>query len=176
MRTIVFPFFLTSLFFNGISLTLSHSAIASLISSETINEQDTVHNCNLTVEQKCVLGLMSKRKESIFASNKTKLDKPFVTQLTQISDKQQKLPTNLATAVLEDAAKRFGLSSRMLRIENASRKSFANSCIFEFGKFCTREFKPIDGWEVTLRVKERLVNYRVNQTGTRIVLDPNTSL
>ena len=64
----------------------------------------------------------------------------------------------------------------MLRIENASRKRFANTCIFEFGKVCTQELKPIDGWEVTLRVKERLVNYRVNQTGTRIVLDPNTSL
>ena len=87
-----------------------------------------------------------------------------------------KLPQNLATAVLQDASKRSGVPVRKLKIEDATRKTFGNPCMFKFGEICTKEFNPIKGWEVTVKIQKRSVLYRISLDGSRLAVDPNANL
>jgi len=85
-----------------------------------------------------------------------------------------RLPRVIANAVIRDAARRAGVPNGQVRITQANRKTFGNSCIFNFGEVCTREYNPIQGWEVIVRVEGQSWTYHSNESGSQIVLDPNT--
>jgi hypothetical protein len=82
------------------------------------------------------------------------------------------LPKKISNVVLNDASKRSGLAVNYLKIAQSTQKTFSNSCVFNFGEVCTQNFDPIPGWEVIVRVKSQFWTYHVDNTGTRMVLDP----
>ncbi|MBD2168538.1 hypothetical protein H6G04_29600 [Calothrix membranacea FACHB-236] len=82
------------------------------------------------------------------------------------------LPRAIANRVLADAAKRSGVAVANLQITQATAKNFGNPCEFNFGDICTKEFNPVEGWEVSVKVKEQSWTYHVNKSGSQIVLDP----
>ncbi|WP_028089000.1 hypothetical protein [Dolichospermum circinale] len=83
-----------------------------------------------------------------------------------------KLSKKIANTVLNDASKRSGLAVNYLKITQSTQKTFSNSCVFNFGEVCTQIFDPISGWEVIVKVKSQFWTYHVDNTGTRIILDP----
>ncbi|WP_407898235.1 hypothetical protein [Scytonema sp. NUACC26] len=98
------------------------------------------------------------------------------TQLAQNSNIQSNvLPKRIINAVLRDASKRSNIPVRDLQITQATSKTFSNPCVFKFGEVCTREFKPVQGWEVNLQVKKDSWTYHVNKSGSQIILDPKVS-
>ncbi|OUL17665.1 hypothetical protein BV372_34880 [Nostoc sp. T09] len=94
-------------------------------------------------------------------------------QLSQnIQNRPNQLPRVVARAVLNDAAKRSGVAIADLKISQFTAQTFGNSCIFQFGEVCTREYRPIQGWEVIVQVKDSSWTYHTNRSGSQIVLDP----
>ncbi len=85
------------------------------------------------------------------------------------------LPKRIANAILRDASKRSGVAIRELEIAQVSPKTFGNPCEFKFGEVCTREYKPIKGWEAVVEVGDDSWTYHVNQSGSQILLDPKIS-
>jgi uncharacterized protein YcnI len=83
-----------------------------------------------------------------------------------------KLSKKIANMVLSDASKRSGLAVNYLKITQSTQKTFSNSCVFNFGEVCAQIFDPIAGWEVIVKVKSQFWTYHVDNTGTRMVLDP----
>jgi hypothetical protein len=83
-----------------------------------------------------------------------------------------KLSKKIANKVLSDASKRSGLAVNYLKITQSTQKTFSNSCVFNFGEVCAQIFDPISGWEVIVKVKSQFWTYHVDNTGTRMVLDP----
>ncbi|KYC34990.1 hypothetical protein WA1_09595 [Scytonema hofmannii PCC 7110] len=97
-------------------------------------------------------------------------------QLTQNTNQQSKvLPKRIAITILRDASKRSNVPIRDLQITQATPKTFSNPCVFKFGEVCTREFKPIQGWEVNVQVKNDSWTYHVDKSGSLVVLDPKVS-
>lgn len=84
-----------------------------------------------------------------------------------------RLPINIANRVMQDAAKRAGVKKSDLRVESSTQKVFSNSCDFKFGKTCNKMYKPIQGWEIVLKVKDESWTYHINKSGSQIVIDPN---
>ncbi|AFY43054.1 hypothetical protein [Nostoc sp. PCC 7107] len=89
------------------------------------------------------------------------------------SENSGQLPRAIANNILRDAARRSGEDESDLRITQAERKTFGNPCEFNFGEVCTREYNPIRGWEVIVRVRRQTWTYHVDESGSRIVLDPD---
>ncbi|MBE9006749.1 hypothetical protein IQ259_17180 [Fortiea sp. LEGE XX443] len=85
------------------------------------------------------------------------------------------LPRAIANNILRDASRRSGVNTNNLRITQATRKTFSNTCVFNFGEVCTQQYDPISGWEVIVRVERQLWTYHSNESGSQIVLDPNIS-
>ncbi|NDJ24196.1 hypothetical protein GS682_21610 [Nostoc sp. B(2019)] len=85
------------------------------------------------------------------------------------------LPKAIADAILSDASKRSSEAIANLKITQATPKTFGNPCEFNFGEICTREFNPVEGWEVIVKVKKQSWTYHVNKSGSHIVLDPKVS-
>ncbi|BDI16944.1 hypothetical protein ANSO36C_27460 [Nostoc cf. commune SO-36] len=85
------------------------------------------------------------------------------------------LPRAIAHKILWDASKRSGVPRRELQIIQVTSKTFGNPCEFNFGEICTREYNPIQGWEVVVRVRQDSWTYRVDKSGKQIVLDPKVS-
>lgn len=99
-----------------------------------------------------------------------------ITQLAQNTNKQSNvLPKRIANTILRDASKRSNVPMRDLQVTQATPKTFSNSCIFKFGEVCTREFKPVQGWEVNVQVKNDSWTYHVDKSGSQVVLDPKVS-
>ncbi|MBW4613577.1 MAG: hypothetical protein KME21_09885 [Desmonostoc vinosum HA7617-LM4] len=96
-------------------------------------------------------------------------------QLSQ-RDRTNKLPRAIAKKVLSDASKRSGVRIANLRITQITPKTFGNPCIFQFGEVCTKEYRPIQGWEVIIKVKEQSWTYHVNKPGSQILLDPKVDV
>ncbi|MBW4563127.1 MAG: hypothetical protein KME32_18655 [Mojavia pulchra JT2-VF2] len=95
------------------------------------------------------------------------------TQLSQSAqNRPNRLPKSVARAILRDASKRSGVAIRNLEITQFSPKTFGNPCIFQFGEVCTREYNPIQGWEVVVNVQKETWTYHANKSGSQIVLDP----
>jgi uncharacterized protein YcnI len=88
---------------------------------------------------------------------------------------RQPLPANIRDAVLRDAANKSGVPLPSLLVTKSTAKTFGNPCEFNFGEICTREYNPIEGWEVLVRVKSQIWKYHVNQSGSQIVLDPRNT-
>jgi hypothetical protein len=85
------------------------------------------------------------------------------------------LPKRIANAILRDASKRSGVPIRELEIAQVTPKTFGNPCEFKFGEICTREYKPIKGWEAVVEVGDDSWTYHVNTSGSQILLDPKIS-
>lgn len=82
------------------------------------------------------------------------------------------LPRNIANKVFNDAAKRAGVDKSDITLVRSTQKVFGNSCEFKFGEVCTKIYKPIEGWEVVIRVRTESWTYHVNKSGSQMVLDP----
>ncbi|MBW4689873.1 MAG: hypothetical protein KME40_33530 [Komarekiella atlantica HA4396-MV6] len=91
-------------------------------------------------------------------------------------NRSNKLPRAVARAVLRDASKRSGVAIANLKITQFKSQTFGNPCIFKFGEICTREYNPIKGWQVIVRVQQQSWTYHVNQSGSQIVLDPKANV
>jgi hypothetical protein len=89
------------------------------------------------------------------------------------SDTNTRLPRAISDKVLRDAARRSGEDERDIRISQATRKTFSNRCVFNFGEICTEEYNPIEGWEVIVRVRRESWTYHANESGSQIILDPD---
>ncbi|MHC0064895.1 hypothetical protein ACWATR_18680 [Nostoc sp. UIC 10890] len=104
------------------------------------------------------------------------IPRPDSTQLSQRPQSQgNKLPKAIANKILQDASKRSGIPKRQLQITQVTSKTFGNPCEFNFGEICTREYNPVEGWEVVVRVRKDSWTYRVDKSGKQIVLDPQVS-
>ena len=91
------------------------------------------------------------------------------------NERSNVLPRRITNAILRDASKRSGVPIRELEIAQVTPKTFGNPCEFKFGEICTREYKPIKGWEVVVEVGDDSWTYHVNQSGSQILLDPKIS-
>ncbi|MFM6755904.1 MAG: hypothetical protein ACKPJ4_07365, partial [Dolichospermum sp.] len=83
-----------------------------------------------------------------------------------------KLSKKIANKVLSDVSKRSGLAVNFLKITQSTQKTFSNSCVFNFGEVCAQIFDPILGWEVIVKVKNQFWIYHLDNSGTRMILDP----
>ncbi|MBW4642160.1 MAG: hypothetical protein KME23_03945 [Goleter apudmare HA4340-LM2] len=95
---------------------------------------------------------------------------------SQLAQNSQRLPQAISRAVLSDASKRSGVAIAKLKITQVTPQNFGNPCIFNFGEVCTREYKPIQGWEVIVQVQEQSWTYHVNKSGSQIILDPKVEV
>ncbi|WP_193198762.1 hypothetical protein [Nostoc sp. MG11] len=95
---------------------------------------------------------------------------------SQSPHRSNRLPRAVARAVLRDASKRSGQAIANLKITQFKSQTFGNPCIFNFGEICTREYNPIKGWQVIVRVQQQFWTYHVNQSGSQIVLDPKANV
>lgn len=109
-------------------------------------------------------------------SNKTAVALPSAEQIQLSQNGQNTLPKAISKAVLRDAAKRSGVRIANLTITQVTSQTFGNPCIFNFGEICTKEYNPIEGWEVIVQVKNQSWTYHVNKSGSQIVLDPKVTV
>jgi uncharacterized protein YcnI len=93
----------------------------------------------------------------------------------QIQIAQNTLPGDISTAVLRDASLRSGVKIADLKISQVTPKTFGNRCMFEFKEVCTKEYRPIQGWVVIVRVKQQSWTYHVSQS-SQIVIDPKINI
>lgn len=82
------------------------------------------------------------------------------------------MPGAYIDAVIMDAARRAKVSPAAIKILSSQPKTFGNPCEFNFGEICTKEYRPIAGYEVMAQVQGKPWKYHVNQAGTQVVLDP----
>ncbi|MEH2310095.1 MAG: hypothetical protein V7K35_01385 [Nostoc sp.] len=123
----------------------------------------------LTSLLSCGLGLTQNNSAAAVVNTNT-------TQLSQrLQAQSNNLPRAIANRILRDAFKRSGVAKRELQITQVISKTFSNPCLFNFGEICTREYNPIEGWEVVVRVRQDLWTYHVDKSGKQIVLDPKVS-
>lgn len=85
------------------------------------------------------------------------------------------MPGAYIDAVIMDAARRANESPASVRIVQTKPMTFANPCIFNFGEICTREYRPIEGYEVTVQVKGQTWLYHVSRDGSQLARDPKTT-
>lgn len=84
--------------------------------------------------------------------------------------RSSRIPRKILKRVLRNASRRLSVPHRRLRYK-VTPKTFGNRCIFEFGQICTREYKPIKGWVVKVRSKNKSITYHVAKNG-RYIADP----
>ncbi|NJM68788.1 MAG: hypothetical protein HC862_00425 [Scytonema sp. RU_4_4] len=144
---------LTSLLSSGLGVVGNNSAVAS--------EEEQIQNSH----------------SSIQISQTTNQNSSYSRiQISQTTNQNSNvLPRRIANVVLRDASKRSGVAIRELQISQTTTQTFSNPCVFKFGEVCTREFNPIKGWEVVVRVQDNSWTYHVNESGSQIVLDPKVS-
>lgn len=86
---------------------------------------------------------------------------------------QSKFSKNLAYIILKEASQLSGIRIKDLKITKITSTNFANPCIYGFGEICTREYNPIPGWEVTVKVAEEFWTYHTSpKNQLDIILDP----
>ncbi|MBM0744047.1 hypothetical protein JOY44_20890 [Phormidium sp. CLA17] len=78
----------------------------------------------------------------------------------------------LINTVLQDAYQRTNLPPATLKVSQAKAMTFGNPCIFNFGEICTKEYNPVEGWDVVLQGNNQTLNYRVDKTGSKIAINP----
>lgn len=96
---------------------------------------------------------------------------PKVVKETPVST----MPGAYIDAVIMDASRRANISPAEVRILQSKQMTFGNPCVFNFGEICTKEYNPIDGYEVWAQVRGQTWKYHVDRAGTRVVLDPKVA-
>jgi hypothetical protein len=116
----------------------------------------------------------------VFTGNNSAEAAPDAEKIQLLSQRSQnrsnRLPRAIARAVLRDASKRSGEAIANLKITQFKSQTFGNPCEFNFGEICTREYNPIQGWEVIVHVQNQSWTYHVNKSGSQIVLDPKVNV
>lgn len=153
-RGVVLTLALTSLLYSGLGLATNNSTTA-------LASDEQIQNSYSTVE-------ISQNTDQLSSYSRIQISQ----NTNQISNV---LPKRIANAILRDASKRSGVASRELKITQATPKTFGNSCEFKFGEICTKEYKPIKGWEVVVQVRDDSWTYHVNKSGSQLVVDPKIS-
>ncbi|PZV09708.1 MAG: hypothetical protein DCF22_18085 [Leptolyngbya sp.] len=85
------------------------------------------------------------------------------------------MPGAFISTVLQDAYKRTNLPPATLKVSQAKAATFSNPCIFNFGEVCTKEYNPVTGWDVLVQGNNQTWNYRVDKTGSKIVINPKNA-
>ncbi|WP_455390373.1 hypothetical protein [Oscillatoria salina] len=85
------------------------------------------------------------------------------------------LPRSVAQAVLENAARKWNVSSSALRIVEAEKQTWNNGCLglAQPGEGCTEAL--VEGWRVTVARGEQKLVYRTNDDGSNIRLETANS-
>ncbi|MEH1919967.1 hypothetical protein [Nostoc sp.] len=117
----------------------------------------------LTSLLSCVFGLIENNPTGAMPS-------PYSTQLSQLQAND--LPKAIANKILRDASKNSGVPRRELEITQVTSKTFGNPCEFNFGEICTKEYNPVEGWEVVVRVRQDSWTYHADKSRKQILLDP----
>ncbi|MBV6623215.1 MAG: hypothetical protein KI793_09820 [Rivularia sp. (in: Bacteria)] len=81
------------------------------------------------------------------------------------------LPPKVESAVLSDAVKRTSRPLAALRITQAQKQNWSDSCLglAEPGKFCAQVIVP--GWKVIVTDGQRKWAYRTNESGQQVKLE-----
>ena len=82
------------------------------------------------------------------------------------------IPGAFVSAILQDAYKRTNLPPATLKVSQVKVGTFSNPCVFNFGEVCTQEYNPVAGWDVLVQGNNQTWNYRVDKTGSKIVINP----
>lgn len=105
----------------------------------------------------------------------TQLQEKPVNNYTLAKKLSSQLPQQIQQAIIKDAAKRAGVKSSQVKITQVTPTTFGNPCIFKFNDICTKEYNPISGWIVVVKVQDQSWKYHVNKPGSQILLDPKIS-
>ncbi|MDX2231966.1 MAG: hypothetical protein NW220_20190 [Leptolyngbyaceae cyanobacterium bins.349] len=105
------------------------------------------------------------------------MSQPGVAQLAPpaVTNSVNPMPGAYIDAVIADAARRANVAPASIRILQSKQVNFGNPCLFHFGVYCTKEYNPIDGYEVLAQVNGRTWRYNVDRPGKRVVLDPQVA-
>jgi hypothetical protein len=87
-----------------------------------------------------------------------------------------RLPRQVADAVLRDASEWSGLPTAALRIVKGERRDWGNECVFAFGSLCTAELNPISGWEVTVNSGTQQWVYHFDDKTNSLLMDRTIAL
>lgn len=81
------------------------------------------------------------------------------------------LPSDVQSAVLSDAAKRSSQTVAALRVTQAQKQSWGDSCLglTQPGKVCTQVIVP--GWKVVVSDGQREWVYRTDKVGKQVKLE-----
>jgi hypothetical protein len=114
------------------------------------------------------------RKSSV-AADKSPLLETANSSLKE-SATTNRLPRQVADAVLRDASEWSGLPTAALRIVKGERRDWGNECVFAFGSLCTAELNPISGWEVTVNSGTQQWVYHVDDKTNSLLMDRTIAL
>lgn len=103
--------------------------------------------------------------------NAAKLNKEIATQTLRNGS----LPDSVAKAVLQDASKRLDLPAQQLRIVQAERRDWSDSClgVTEPGTMCAQ--RVVAGWQVRVLSAAGTLVYHTNGSGSLIKLKSRDS-
>ncbi|MEH2264431.1 hypothetical protein [Nostoc sp.] len=89
--------------------------------------------------------------------------------------KSNRLPRPVANAVLQDLARRQGISARELKIIDYNQQTWRNGCLElpQADEFCTQALIP--GWLIVVSNGEQNWTYHTNQTGSTVRLNQKAS-
>jgi hypothetical protein len=89
--------------------------------------------------------------------------------------KSSRLPRPVANAVLQDVARRQGISTRELQITDYNQQTWRDGCLElpQPDELCTQALVP--GWRVVVSNGKQTLVYHTNQTGSVIRLNEKTS-
>lgn len=83
------------------------------------------------------------------------------------------IPGAFVNVVLQDIYKRTNLPPATLKVTQAKATTFSNACVFNFGEVCTQEYSPVTGWDVLVQGNNQTWNYRMDETGSKVAMNPN---
>ncbi len=113
--------------------------------------------------------------ESSVAADKSPLLETANSSLKQ-SATTNRLPRQVADAVLRDASEWSGLPIEALRIVKGEKRDWDNDCLFAFSSYCTLILNPISGWEVTVDSGKQQWVYHVDNKASSVLMDRTLAL
>ena len=104
-------------------------------------------------------------------TNSSPVESTSIPTKTIESSLNQELPSDVQNAVLNDAAKRSSKTVAALRITEAEKQSWGDSCLglAQPGKVCAQVIVP--GWKVVVNDGQREWVYRTDESGKQVKLE-----